>query len=151
MSNYIKDFTETFNYAGDTITMTLRQIKRGHALELVPLLNNLVKAKSKINEKDDEDQNEQQVALVNASNKFTECAARIIKDGKYVKNITGLTIDGVEVKPDSELFNDTVLEDFYFTGLVGMIASTLVSKSTMQDVDEKKLEEQFSTTTDCTE
>ena len=150
MSSYVKNFIETFNFDGDTVTVTLKQLKRVHAVELLPFVK--VMGKIAVASKAGEEGGAQQMLdalseeVINKSQEFTGTAAKIIKEGEYVVNMDGLTIEGREVKPNTPDF-ETVLSDFYFTAVVATIAGLLIKNSSMVKEDEKKLEEQSNTTT----
>jgi hypothetical protein len=137
MSNFVRNFKETFDFDGDTITVTLKQLRRVDAMELMPIMAGM---KGMDPEKPETLTKEN----IDKSNKFVDTAARIIEEGKYITSMQGLTIEGEQVHADSESLKE-VLSDFYFTGLVSTIATLLLRNSSIAKSVEKKSDAPSST------
>lgn len=128
MGNYVKNFTETFDFDGDTITVTLKQLSRTDAMELMPAMAAMKGMDAKNMTKED----------IENSNSFVEVAANILKEGKYIKSISGFIREGNPVHADSENMED-VYKDFYFTSFITSIAMLLIKHGSMTKGLEKKL------------
>lgn len=135
MGNYVKNFTETFDFDGDKITIVLKQLTRMDAMELMPAMANMQGMDVKHMTKDDMDN----------SNKFVEVAASILKDGGYIVSLSGLFIEGRTVSVDSDDM-DLVYKDFYFTSFITSVAMFLIKHGSMSKATEKKSEGQSNTT-----
>ena len=136
MSKFVRTFKETFDFDGDTITVTLKQLKRVHAMELMPIMAGM----KGMDPKKPETMTKENM---DKSNSFVDVAAKVIEEGEYIVKITGMTIEDEPVTAKGELM-DLVLSDFYFTGFVSTIATLLLRKSSITKAEEKKSEEQSS-------
>ena len=134
MGNYVRDFTETFDFDGDSITVTLKQLKRIDAMELLPAMAGMVG----IDPDKPETLTQDRIAKGNA---FVETAAKIIKEGEYIVQLAGMTMEGRPVAAGSEELG-FVLSDFYFTGFVSTVAGLLIKHSSISKAVEKKLDVQ---------
>lgn len=131
MGNFVKDFTETFDFDDDTITVTLGQLKRIDAMEMLPYAGFMAAAAKLKPGESSKEVNEQGA-------EFVEIASRIIKNGKYIKNISGMTIGGTPVAVTDGNTMECIYEDFYFVGFISVIAGMLLAHGAISKVDEKK-------------
>lgn len=138
MGNYVRNFTETFDFDGDSITVTLKQLKRVDAMKLIPIMAGM----QGMNPEKPETMTDDKIAK---SNEYVNVAASIIKEGGYIANLQGMTVQNVPVTIDSELFND-IFDDFYFTGFVATIATLLIKHGSISKPEEKKSGVQSNTT-----
>jgi hypothetical protein len=132
MGHYVRTFNETFDFDGDTITVTLKQLKRIDAMELLPAMRGM----QGMDLSNPETMTKERM---DCSNEFVTKAAEIVKRGDYIVKIRGMLVDGKEVDAGDELFSE-LLEDFYFTGFVSKIAGLLVKHSSISKEEEKKLD-----------
>ena len=131
MGNYAKNFSETFDFDGDTITIFSKPLSRVDAMELIPAMADMKGM----------DAHNMSPSDIDSSNKFVSIASRIIKEGGYISAIKGMFISDVEVAPDTDNM-EIVFKDFYFTGFIMLVAMSLIRNSSIGKDTEKKSGEQ---------
>lgn len=124
MGNFTRTFSKTIEFDGDTISYTMKRLKRKKALDLAPYMTY------------DDDGNlkmtfEDQL-------KFVEVGATLL--GDHLTEFSGLVVEGQEVQLNSTEFKE-IFEEAYFMPLISELFNDLMSESFMDNDDVGKSEE----------
>lgn len=126
MGNFTLNIKKEYEFDGDKITVTMKRLSRVNALTITPHIEKASKGRS------DGDT----VSMSSSDTmEYMEAAGSILRDS--VVDISGLYIEGVEVKQGTDKFF-TVLDSVYFLNLIMMITNDLVAESFLKVEDEKK-------------
>lgn len=116
MGNFTKTFTTTIPFDGDQITVTMRRLKREDALKLGPYMNYGDDGNLKMTFTD--------------QLQFVAVGAEILKAN--ITEFSGMTIEGQEVKKDSQEYNE-LFEESYFMPLISGLFTALMGASFMDN------------------
>ena len=136
MGNYVRNNKETLEFDGDTITVSLKQIKRIHALELFPML---AKMGEQFNKGAVTANMEMTSENIKPASELVNYVAEIIMEEGYIGSIRGMFIEGIEVDVKDPAVLKEILSNFYFFGFVMQIVTLLMKNCSFGKEVEKKL------------
>jgi len=131
MSKFTPTFSTSFDFDGDTISVTMNRLKRKHALKLAPYIKY-------------DDKGEVSLSL-EENLTLLDVAIPIIQG--HVKSMSGLTIGGDEGernlivdngKPNDEELYNMIFDETYFISFLGELLSALMENSFVGDDTAKK-------------
>jgi hypothetical protein len=123
MSKFTKQFTRTYEFDGDFVTVTMNRLKRKDAVKLAPFLP-------------EPDSEGKYIFNTQQGFEFMDKAGEIL--GKYVTHIEGLKDgEGVPV-PRELLFGNEDEAEAYFMPLLGEMMGDLMEASFVSDEETKK-------------
>lgn len=130
MGNFTKVIETSFEFDGDTISVTMNRLKRKDALSIAPFL------------KQDDETGETKMSFED-NLKFMDVAAELLP--KYLKRMGGLFIEGEELtikefEPSNKELADNFIGDVYFIEIISEIIGFLISESFLSDDESKKPE-----------
>lgn len=125
MSNFTLNFTKTFSFDGDTVTVVMKRLTRESALRLAPYMKTGEDGEMRMSFED--------------NLKFMDVGAAVLKD--CIVSMKGLYVEQNQVDVGTDMFN-VVFENMYFLGLLSDMFNELFSESFMDDDDVGKSEEE---------
>lgn len=119
MSNFTPNFTKTFNFQGDTITVKFRRMKRQHMALLAPYF---------------EESDEGLSLKFTDVQEFLDKCQLIFTD--TIVSFNGLrTADGEEITESHDLYETEVLSGTYFQELLMEMTTELINQSSVSKSD----------------
>lgn len=134
MSQFTKHVKGTLTFDGDTVEVTMRRLRRKDAMKLVPYMG-----------EPDEDGNF--VMQFSDQMQMMDVAADLLQKSDYVFELSGLNLNGHELKKTGENVSnqedwDDMFENAYFMPLLSDMMSFLMSESFVKEETVKKSGEQ---------
>ncbi len=143
MGNFTKTIKETYEFDGDKIIVHMKRLTRVNANIISPHVELTATRVRQVKNQMGDDFNEEAAmskALTPAEmSEYLDAAAKVLGDS--VTLISGLYIEGEEVKVGSSEF-EIVLNSVYFIELIMMMIADLMNNSYMEKEEEKKSEGQ---------
>ena len=122
MSKFTKSITRSYQFDGDTVTVTMQRMKRKHAMKLLPFIS-------------EPDESGNVKMTFQDQMEMLDVAAEFLP--KYVNKIGGMRGEAGE-ELTTEAAVELISEESYFMGLVGEIVGDWTEASFMFEADEKK-------------
>lgn len=122
MGNFTREFTTLYHFDGDTISVTMRRLKRPEAMALAPFID-----------------------LESGEISFEDSMQMMDKVSELLPNVivefSGLIVEGEEViysQGDDQKKLSFLFEEMYFMDLLTRIMTELINSSFLSEDDKKK-------------